>query len=325
ELEACVLAGLLNGGASPDAFDVIASTPEESFSIGFHRRAFSEIKKQALANGLIDMLFVSEALGGSSLADLSEITRMPATVPNLKGYAGKMVKAWRSRRMAELLQQGADGIRQANNQEQRDQVVESAVAQLLDMTGETGDVQPVHISDLLPTYMETVQKRMDGEAGTRNLKTGIDELDDATGGINLQDLIVVAGRPGMGKTEFALKIVDGVTAAGGGALIFSMEMAATQIVERSLAGSGNMSVSRLRNPLDMQDEDWARFTAAMETMNGRDIWIVDATDLTIEQIRAVAETHKRRYPHLAMIVVDYLGLIKKPKAERNDLAIAHIS
>jgi replicative DNA helicase len=75
----------------------------------------------------------------------------------------------------------------------------------------------------------------------------------------------------------------------------------------------------------MQDEDWARFTAAMETMNGRDIWIVDATDLTIEQIRAVAETHKRRYPHLAMIVVDYLGLIKKPKAERNDLAIAHIS
>ncbi|HDS7945572.1 TPA: AAA family ATPase [Klebsiella pneumoniae subsp. pneumoniae] len=325
ELEACVLAGLLNGGASPDAFDVIASTPEESFSIGFHRRAFSEIKKQALANGLIDMLFVSEALGGSSLADLSEITRMPATVPNLKGYAGKMVKAWRSRRMAELLQQGADGIRQANNQEQRDQVVESAVAQLLDMTGDTGDVQPVHISDLLPTYMETVQKRMDGEAGTRNLKTGIDELDDATGGINLQDLIVVAGRPGMGKTEFALKIVDGVTAAGGGALIFSMEMAAAQIVERSLAGSGNMSVSRLRNPLDMQDEDWARFTAAMETMNGRDIWIVDATDLTIEQIRAVAETHKRRYPHLAMIVVDYLGLIKKPKAERNDLAIAHIS
>ncbi|MDU7769561.1 MAG: DnaB-like helicase N-terminal domain-containing protein, partial [Serratia marcescens] len=142
ELESCVLAGLLNGGASPDAFDVIASTPEESFSIVFHRRAFSEIKKQALTNGLIDMLFVSEALGGSSLADLSEISRMPATVPNLKGYAGKMVKAWRSRRMAELLQNGADGIRQANNQEQRDEIVETAVAQLLDMTGDTGDVQP---------------------------------------------------------------------------------------------------------------------------------------------------------------------------------------
>jgi replicative DNA helicase len=99
----------------------------------------------------------------------------------------------------ELLQHGADGIRQAINQEQRDQVVETAVAQLLDMTGDTGDVQPVHMSELLPVYMETMQKRMDGEEGTRNLKTGIEELDDATGGINLQDLIVVAGRPGMGK------------------------------------------------------------------------------------------------------------------------------
>ncbi len=93
ELEAIVLAGLINGGATPDAFDVIATTPEEAFSIVFHRHAFSEIKKQALANGMIDILFISEALGGSSLADLSQISRIPATVPNLKGYAGKMVQA----------------------------------------------------------------------------------------------------------------------------------------------------------------------------------------------------------------------------------------
>ncbi|EJJ3881200.1 replicative DNA helicase [Salmonella enterica] len=325
ELEACVLAGLLNGGASPDAFDVIASTPEESFSIGFYRRTFSEIKKQALTSGMIDMLFISEALGGASLANLSEISRIPATVPNLKGYARKMVKAWRSRALAKLLQDGADGIRNAVNQEQRDQIVENAVAQLLDMTADSGDVQPVHINELLPAYMDTVQKRMDGDESTRNLLTGIVDLDNATGGINPQDLIVVAGRPGMGKTEFALTVVEGVTSKGGGALIFSMEMAAAQIVERSLACAGNLSVSRLRNPQDMYDEDWARLTAAIGELTDRDIWIVDATDLTVEQIRAIAETHKRRHPHLAMIMVDYLGLIKKPKAERNDLAVAHIS
>jgi replicative DNA helicase len=72
---------------------------------------------------MIDMLFISEALGGSSLADLSEISRMPATVPNLKGYAGKMVSMAQPP-YGELLQEVPDGIRQAN-QEQRDQVVET--------------------------------------------------------------------------------------------------------------------------------------------------------------------------------------------------------
>ena len=86
-----------------------------------------------------------------------------------------------------------------------------------------------------------------------------------------------------------------------------------------------MPVSRLRNPKQMHDDEWADLTAAISRLASRDIWIVDATDLTIEQIRAIAETHKRRYPQLATIVVDYLGLIKKPQAERNDLAVAHIS
>jgi len=326
ELESIVLAGLLNGGATPDAFDVIATTPDAAFGTNFFRRVFAEIKKQALTDGMIDVLFISEALGGQgTLGNLSEICKQPATVSNLKGYAVKMVRAWRSREMARLLQEGADGIRDAVNQEQRDLVTENAVAQLLDMTADTGDVQPVHIQELLPSYMDTVQKRMDGDESTRNLLTGIEDLDRATGGINNTDLVVVAGRPGMGKTEFTLNIVHGVTERKGGALIFSMEMQAGQIVERSIAGTGNMSVSRLRNPRDMEDEDWARMTNALAVLNDRDIWIVDATDLTVEQIRAIAETHKRRYPHLAMIMVDYMGLIKKPKAERHDLAVAHIS
>lgn len=326
EMEAIVLAGLLNGGATPDAFDVISTTPDCAFSIGFYRRTFSEIKKQALTDGMIDLLLVSEALGGQgTLGNLAEICKQPATVANLKGYAGKLVKAWRSREMARMLQEGADGIRNALNQEQRDHVTAQAVAQLLDMTADTGDVQPVHIQELLPRYMETIQKRIDGDSENRNLLTGIDELDKATGGISTTDLIVIAGRPGMGKTEFSLRVVQGVTERRGGALIFSMEMQAGQIVERAIAGTGNMSLSRLRNPGDMEGDEWGRVTDAQTLLQARDIWIVDATELTVEQIRAIAETHKRRYPQLAMIVVDYMGLIKKPNAERHDLAVAHIS
>ncbi|MBJ3816674.1 replicative DNA helicase [Shimwellia pseudoproteus] len=325
ELEMCVLSGLLNGGATPDAFDVITRLPEEAISTGFYRAVYREIKKQALADGIIDMMMICEALGGDHLADLADICRLPATVPNLPGYAARVVKGWHSRQLATLFQKSADGIRQAKNPQQRDDIIEHAVACLLEMIGDTGDIHPVHINVLLPRYMDIMRTRVNGEAGAMKLYTGITELDCVTGGINPQDLVVVAGRPGMGKTEFALKIVDGVTAKGGGALIFSMEMAAQQITERAIAGAGNMPVSRLRNPADFSDQEWRCLTAALGALEQRDIWVVDATDLTIEQIRAIAEAHKRRYPQLAMIMVDYLGLIKKPRAERNDLAIAHLS
>ncbi|WP_145588323.1 replicative DNA helicase [Yersinia aldovae] len=325
ELEAAILSGLLYGGSTPDALEVIATLPEEAFSIRIYRSAYAEIKKQALTKGMIDVLFVSEALGGSSLATLSEIVRMPGNVANLKGYAAHARKTWYSRTMTALFQTAADGIRGANNQEQRDQVIQGAVTQLIDMTADSGGIIPVHLNDLLPGYMDMLDKRMNGEIESMNLQSGIVELDAITGGFNPQDLVVIAGRPGMGKTEFALKIVEGATQNGGGALIFSMEMASLQMVERSVAGAGNLPVSKLRDPKTLCDEDWARINSALQALNGRDIWIVDASELTIDQIRAIAETHKRRYPKLRMVMVDYLGLITKPKAERNDLSVGIIS
>ena len=85
EMEATVLSGLLVGGATPDALDVIATMPEDAFSIRFYREAYREIKKQALTHGVIDVVLISEALGGDSLASLVEVSRMPGTLANLKG------------------------------------------------------------------------------------------------------------------------------------------------------------------------------------------------------------------------------------------------
>lgn len=193
-------------------------------------------------------------------------------------------------------------------------------------------IRAVHISELLDGYAEHLQKRMDNGEESDTLKTGIEELDLITGGMNPEDLVIVAARPGMGKTEFALKVSEGVARRKlpgsdqkRGVLIFSMEMSSLQVVERSVAGAGQLSVSTLRNPAKMDDEGWARVTDGIGRLTDIDIWIVDASKLNIEQIRAVANRHKEEHPALSLILVDYLGLIEKPKAERNDLAIAHIS
>ncbi|EBT0377405.1 replicative DNA helicase, partial [Salmonella enterica] len=137
---------------------------------------------------------------------------------------------------------------------------------------------------------------------------------------------------GMGKTELALKIAEGVASrvipgsgVRRGVLIFSMEMSAIQVVERGIAGAGMMSVSVLRNPSRMDDEGWGRVASGMKLLADLDVWVVDASRLSVEEIRSISERHKQEHPNLSLIMADYLGLIEKPKAERNDLAIAHIS
>ncbi|EKF7505680.1 TPA: DNA helicase [Escherichia coli] len=134
------------------------------------------------------------------------------------------------------------------------------------------------------------------------------------------------------NTELALKIAEGVASrvipgsdVRRGVLIFSMEMSALQIAERSIANAGRMSVSVLRNPASMDDEGWARVANGMSQLADLDVWVVDASRLSVEEIRSIAERHKQENPNLSLIMADYLGLIEKPKADRNDLAIAHIS
>lgn len=129
----------------------------------------------------------------------------------------------------------------------------------------------------------------------------------------------------MGKTELALKVAEGVASSvipgsnlRRGVLIFSMEMSNLQIVERSIAGRGNMSVSVLRNPAKMDDEGWARVSEGICHLKDLDVWMVDASNLSVEEIRSIADRHKQEHPQLSLILVDYLGLIKKPKADRND-------
>ncbi|HAG6036770.1 TPA: replicative DNA helicase, partial [Escherichia coli] len=102
-------------------------------------------------------------------------------------------------------------------------------------------------------------------------------------------------------------------------------MSALQIAERSIANAGRMSVSVLRNPASMDDEGWARVANGMSQLADLDVWVVDASRLSVEEIRSIAERNKQENPNLSLIMADYLGLIEKPKADRNDLAIAHIS
>ncbi|WTM71957.1 phage DNA ejection protein [Escherichia coli] len=112
------------------------------------------------------------------------------------------------------------------------------------------EVKPVRLGEIITDYTDTLDRRLRNGEESDTLKTGIEELDAITGGMNAEDLVIIAARPGMGKTELALKIAEGVASrvipgsdVRRGVLIFSMEMSALQIAERSIANAGRMSVN----------------------------------------------------------------------------------
>ncbi|WP_160000809.1 DnaB-like helicase C-terminal domain-containing protein, partial [Roseomonas sp. 18066] len=128
--------------------------------------------------------------------------------------------------------------------------------------------------------------------------------------IESTDLVFIAARPSMGKTELALDIIEKVSAQGHGVLFFSMEMSDTQIAKRMVSAAGGMPVSRLKAVEKFEDEDWARFFNGMEQLVNRSVWITDATNLNIDQIEQTATRYKLEHPEIALVVIDYLALIK---------------
>ncbi len=154
-----------------------------------------------------------------------------------------------------LMESHYEKITSAYNHDTAMEGIQDFTHQLMNISRPDEEVLPIRASELLKGYMDTLEKRVAGDEESNTIKTGIDDLDEITGGLNDTDLIVIAATPGMGKTELALKIAEGIaqrTVSLGtervqrGVLIFSMEMQAGQIIERQLANASNVSVSKLR-------------------------------------------------------------------------------
>ncbi|EMD4814829.1 replicative DNA helicase, partial [Salmonella enterica] len=224
-----------------------------------------------------------------------------------------------------VIEHALAGIRNASSGEAAAGALKSAQDAMAAISLTPDTVQPAHIDEILPAVVDRVDARYQGLEEAKLLMTGIEELDAKTGGIEPTDLVIIAARPSMGKTELALDIIDKVSEQGHGVLFFSMEMPGIQIGERMVSAAGGMPVSRLKAAAKFKDEDWARLSTGIGHLTGRNIWMVDATDLTLEQIQKTATSHQIAHPEIALVVIDYLLLIKIQSTTRYDLAVGEIS
>lgn len=322
---------VFNGGLTPNACDVISALDPDMFSSDFNAKVWSGIKKLYSAGDLIEPLAVYDNLEGTDsneaisvwIEQHKSITGSPA---NIKGYAKRVRQAHFLRDSQRLLTEALEAVNSCHNEQQIGQVAQAVENALKGLRIETDTKKPRSFDDIARDYIEVLQERMDGSESQRMIKTGIDALDAMTGGFNQTDLIVLGGTPGMGKTELLMRIIRGVAGNDLGSLMFSMEMSEFQVVERAISGEANFSVSKLRNPNELETDEFTRIGHGMTNLQGKSIYIQDQAGLTVEDICQQATRHKADHPELALIGVDYIGLISTKGMNQNlTIALGQIS
>ena len=195
--------------------------------------------------------------------------------------------------------------------------IDKASAIVLALGEQRGSKEPAVISDLMATVLDNIQKRVDAGGTISGLSTGFVDLDKATTGLHPGNLVVLAGRPAMGKTTLGVNIAENVAINGGTALVFSLEMPAEDLVERSVARAGGINTMALREA-KLTEDDYARLSAALSKLNGTNLMIdADPATATVPQIRRKAIRIKRER-RLSLIVIDYLQLMRGEGGNRNE-------
>jgi replicative DNA helicase len=286
----------------------------EDFYRSAHQKIFNVMLKLNDEGKAVDLITVTEDLAATkSLEDvggityLSELAGSVPTAANVEYYARIVEEKSLLRRL----------IRTATNIAQEGYSREDEVAELLgeaeknimEVAQRKKSGSFTNIKDVLVRTYDNIEELANRKGDVTGIPTGFAELDRMTAGFQRNDLIIVAARPSVGKTAFALNIAQNVaTKTDETVAIFSLEMGAEQLVMRMLCAEGNINAQNLRTGA-LTDEDWRKLTMAMGSLSNAGIYIDDTPGVRIGEIRSKCRRLKQEHG-LGMILIDYLQLIQ---------------
>ncbi|AKH62857.1 MULTISPECIES: replicative DNA helicase [Photorhabdus] len=334
EAEQSVLGGLMLDNERWD--NVSERVTSNDFFSRPHRRIFSEMQRLLEMGNPIDLITLSESLEQSGdlsnvggFAYLAELSKNTPSAANINAYADIVRERAVVRDMIAVANEIADAgyDPQGRCSEELLDLAESRVFQIAENRA-SKDEGPKGIERILEETVERIeqlyQRPHDGVTG---VSTGYQDLDKKTAGLQKSDLIIVAARPSMGKTTFAMNLCENAAMMQDKpVLIFSLEMPGNQIMMRMLASLSRVDQTRIRTG-QLDDEDWARISSTMGILlEKRNMYIDDSSGLTPTEVRSRARRVFRENGGLSLIMIDYLQLMRVPSLSDNrTLEIAEIS
>ncbi len=296
----------------------------EDFYRNDHRIIFRCMGDLAERNQPLDIVTIAESLqlvneltnvGGTPY--LSELADITPTASNIKAYAEIVVERATVRNLISVAHEIAESgfSPQGRDANSLIDLAESKVFKIGDDRPSRGRPQP--IKPLLTQAVHRIDELFQTKGALTGLSTGFRDIDEMTMGLQKGDMVVVAGRPSMGKTSFAMNIAESaVISSGKTVLVFSMEMPSNSLIMRMLSSLGRIDQSKIRSG-QLGDEDWPRLTSAVTLLNDKPLLVDDTASLSPNEIRSRARRVVREHGDLGLIMVDYIQLMQVTGGSEN--------
>ena len=331
EAEQAILGGLLLNNSAWD--DVAERVGARDFYRKAHRQIFEVIAQLVEEENPCDLVTVSQALtqlgqleGIGGMTYLSELARNTPSAANITAYAEIVRERSILRQLINVSHDVADSAFKPEGRKSLEILdkAESAIFEIAEQQKKGSG--PQDIKSVLKKTVDRIDELYKNKSAITGVTTGFDELDKMTGGLQPSDMIVIAGRPSMGKTTFAMTLCENVAIkAGKPVLVFSMEMPADSIVMRMLASLGRINQTSIRSG-QLEKDDWPRITSAIHMLSEQKFFIDDTPALSPLEMRARARRVARECGgELGAIMVDYLQLMQVPGVDNRVNEISEIS
>ncbi len=332
EAEQSVLGGLM---LDNNAWDVVSEVClEQHFYTGGHRMMFRTMQKLIDQGRPIDVVTLSEELDrtgelerAGGLEYLVDLARNTPSTSNIRAYSEIVRDRALLRQMISVSTEISDSSFFPDGRS-ADEVLNEAESKIFQIAeNRPSQSGPQSVNPLLKAAVERIDELFSNGDALTGLTTGFDDLNERTGGLQSSDLIIVAARPSMGKTTFAMNLVENALMGDDKpVLVFSLEMPAAQLMTRMLSSLGRINQTRVRNG-QLEDDDWPKLTAAVNMLKNKPLYIDDQPGISPNEMRTRARRIVREHGEIGMIMVDYLQLmqIKTGKSEGRTAEISEIS
>ncbi len=285
--------------------------PEDFYRIA-HQKIFNTMLVLNDKGQAIDVVTVTEELstkkeledvGGISY--LTEIANSVPTAANIVHYSNIVEEKALLRRLIRVATTIVeDGY---TREDEVEELLSEAEKNMMEVSNRKNAGDFKHIKDVLVETYDNIELLHTQTGDVTGISSGFTDLDKITAGFQKNDLIIVAARPSVGKTAFALNVAQNAATAGENVAIFSLEMGADQLVMRMLCAEGNIDAQVMRTG-SLQAEDWRKLTMAMGSLSNTGIYIDDSSGIRVNEIRSKCRRLKQEHG-LDMVIIDYMQLI----------------